>query len=294
MWRMFVAATAHKRDIESEVPVADVAAEEAAPLSPDSADGPRSASRRVSHVGSITGHQRSSLSSTSHSSSSFEGVEAEDKDEVEDAELRAPRLLLQLLQRKWTRRYAVLFYRLMLQRTALVLIMLVATLLRASVPGVDSPDWRHCDNLSPTDYNACQASQFMVLVIAIFGWWLLLHHLLRLTLYWAWPRLRRALCDRRVGGLPPLPAREEVVYATIHGGNLGIFHLVTLLMGSGLLAVAASIDLAVGWSYAVNTYAVGGTFAIAHLLYYLVGFERTGPLVVMLGSSVATDYTRWM
>ena len=170
----------------------------------------------------------------------------------------------------------------------------VATLLRASVPGVDSPDWRHCDNLSPTDYNACQASQFMVLVIAIFGWWLLLHHLLRLTLYWAWPRLRRALCDRRVGGLPPLPAREEVVYATIHGGNLGIFHLVTLLMGSGLLAVAASIDLAVGWSYAVNTYAVGGTFAIAHLLYYLVGFERTGPLVVMLGSSVATDYTRWM
>ena len=64
-------------------------------------------------------------------------------------------------------------------------------------------------------------------------------------------------------------------------------------MGAVLLAAAGTLDLMQGWASACLLYGFGAAACGAHLLYFLLGFERTGPLFVMLGSVLVKKFLPW-
>jgi hypothetical protein len=68
----------------------------------------------------------------------------------------------------------------------------------------------------------------------------------------------------------------------------------TLLLGGGMFFAGALCDLGEdGWGRARAVYASGAFFYTLHLLYFLLGWAYTGPLVVMIVSVITTEFVRW-
>jgi hypothetical protein len=85
----------------------------------------------------------------------------------------------------------------------------------------------------------------------------------------------------------------SAAYVAGHSGSFGQFYVYTLLLASALLGIAGVVDLRSGWQASSVLYAIGGFLAGGHLIYFLLGFQRTGPLIVMLGVALPT-FSRWL
>jgi hypothetical protein len=104
---------------------------------------------------------------------------------------------------------------------------------------------------------------------------------------------REKIGESSPNGLAP---REVQLYASAHGGVFGNLYLATLLLGSGLLAAGAAIDWSggLGWAYAGPFYAFGGFCSALHLMYFLLGWEGAGTLIVMFSSLVWAEFFKWL
>jgi hypothetical protein len=55
------------------------------------------------------------------------------------------------------------------------------------------------------------------------------------------------------------------------------------------------VHVAQGWTSTTSCcYAVGSFFGGLHLLYLLLGFSRTGPLLTMISGAVFSEFVRWV
>lgn len=111
-------------------------------------------------------------------------------------------------------------------------------------------------------------------------------------------QLRRCLRPRRenVGQASPslLAPREAQLYASAHDGVFGRLYLFTLLCGSFLLTLGAALDLGGGWAWSGMLYSFGGFFSAFHMMYFLLGWEGTGTLVVMFGTLIWGEFFKWL
>ena len=90
--------------------------------------------------------------------------------------------------------------------------------------------------------------------------------------------------------------REVQLYAAAHDGVFGHLYLMTLFTASGLLSAGGAVDLwgGGGWAAATPLYAFGGLFSILHCLYFLLGIESAGSLVVMLCTLIWAEFFKWL
>ena len=229
----------------------------------------------------------------------------------------ATSILEQLSERKWTRLYAPRFYRLAVFRLlycAMVwayLSLRVCTSVQASEGMARVPFAPYvplCDGITGAEvavfvalagaFFFVHAARFVVLGLLPWlqwkckrwvrdpggaGWWALPHaahqsdELKRKT-----PRPLR------------METRESALYVSAHCGRFGVFHVSTMLLGSLLLTAGGLIDLLSGWAQAYLVYTSGAFFFTVHLLYFLLGWEYTGPLIVMVFSVINTEFFRWL
>jgi hypothetical protein len=204
-----------------------------------------------------------------------------------------PRVLVQLAARKWSRVYSVLFYRLMLQRGVRALVTWATIIARASVSDSDRPALQ-CE----APGLACAATRVLVPIITALAWVSLLGQLVRIEarLGLCCCRSRRAASGGRTGGDGGggVYSRSASLWLAGYGGSFGAYYLSTLLLSLAFLAVGGVVDIALGWNSSHLLLALGGFFAGAHMLYFLLGFGRTGPLFVMLGGVLAAQFGRWL
>jgi hypothetical protein len=222
-------------------------------------------------------------------------------------------VLEQLSERKWERLYAPRFMRLAFSRLAAVVLSWVFLFFRMSAP---TPA-----NVSMTDVaeGASGMSRREVLLFAGFIGAIFAVHLLRYLVLGLPPLLKATFCvPKRHPVWPALHSlcngfqccsrapepfkpyfccetRLSRVYTSGHSGRTGIFHLLTLLLGSGLLLAASLTDLYRGGLAAAQwLYSSGSFFFSLHLLYFGLGWEYTGPLLVMIFSVLTTELVRWV
>jgi hypothetical protein len=89
--------------------------------------------------------------------------------------------------------------------------------------------------------------------------------------------------------------REAQLYASAHDGVFGQLYLITLLFGSSLLTAGSAVDwFGAGWAAAGQLYAFGGFFCALHMMYFLLGWEGAGTLVVLFGSLVWAEFFKWL
>ena len=204
------------------------------------------------------------------------------------------RQLLQLVQRKWNRVYAVKFYRLMISRILLMAYTWGAIVIRAGYASAGTQFNLFCDAPNNTDSSidtvgSCATVRVLTIVLTIGSLLMLLHHGARLVLLGG-PSLWRALRRERHSHVrkPLSLTHQAAAYVAGHSGGFGKFYVTTLLLACGLIGIGGLVDLSYGWSSAVILYAIGGFFAGSHMVYFLLGFGTTGPLVVMLAVALPT------
>ena len=236
-------------------------------------------------------------------------------------------VLEQLSERKWERLYAPHFMRLALFRLAAVALSWVYLYYRMSAP---TPATVAMAGVALSgSVGGWEVALFAVLIGLIFAVHLLRYLVLGLPSHLkavfcvpkrhpVWPELhsccnglppRRnwrdcyALCCQSRQLLPAAPfkpyacceTRLSRVYTSGHSGRTGLFHLSTLLLGSGLLFAAAIVDLYYGGLAAAQwMYSSGSFFFSLHLLYFGLGWDYTGPLLVMMFSVITNELVRWL
>jgi hypothetical protein len=90
-------------------------------------------------------------------------------------------------------------------------------------------------------------------------------------------------------------SRADALWVAGHSSTLGNVYLSTHVLRLALLGAGAVIDLSAGWTPATSIcYALGSFFGGVHMLYYLVGFSKTGPLLTMIVGAVLSEFTRWL
>ena len=238
-------------------------------------------------------------------------------------------VLEQLSECKWARLYAPRFARLFFFRLASVVLAWVYLAFRT----------RLADGAVPSPQQPMHASPYGVFVLAFVALTGLLFftHLSRFMVLGLPLLLKRCFCTRDLkeegclrawrsrtchwGGSAAAPAAvrdrnraalprnawcetpETTLYASAHSGRFGVFHLLTLLLGSGLLFTGGYLDYMYGLAAAgivsdggapAVFYATGSFFLSLHLLYFALGWEYTGPLLVMVFSVVSTEFVRWV
>ena len=172
----------------------------------------------------------------------------------------------------------------MLFRALCMIYLWAVTLHRASSP----IGHRGSNALTCPDYEDCARVEVLLVLLALGGGLISLRSLCGFVNFWLIPRLRHLL------GIAHWPSRIERQWACAYGGHLGVYQLTTLIFASTLAAAGAICDMTLGWEKAVLYYATGGFFGGIHLLYFLVGFHRTGPLMVLLAGPILKDCLRWM
>ena len=234
----------------------------------------------------------------------------------------------QLSECKWARLYAPRFTRLFFFRLAAVVLTWAflafrATFLDGTVPAPGQP-------MRASSYSA------YVLAFVVLTGLLFFTHLVRFLVLGLPPLLKRLLCtrdfkeerclrawrrrmynrlcctaertppDRNKERLPPnkwCETPETTLYVSAHSGRFGVFHVGTLLLGSGLLFTGGCIDFEYGLGAAgaasdggvtAALYASGSFFFSLHLIYFALGWEYTGPLLVMVFSVITTEAVRWI
>lgn len=200
-------------------------------------------------------------------------------------------LLTLLNERKWQRLYKVKFYKLAIVRAVSVLCAFGILVSRV---------------------NSQKSKDLLIIVLLIGAWAVFLVHASRHLRYGCHTCSRRAWWQRanvlkrflRTGSAAfddnlgeavekVRFSREVQLYTASHGGMFGVFYLYTLLLGSGFLAAGASLDFVYGWMTAGAVYAFGIFFSLIHLLYFSLGFENSGPLVVMMFITFVREFFRW-
>lgn len=220
-------------------------------------------------------------------------------------------ILQQLAERKWTRVYATRFVALGLRRVAVALFAWGALLSRSGLARVQQPLWGRPPAPGP---GIEQAAPWLILVLAVLNYVLIAGPLLSVCVHWWVPVAQRALdsvwvaaggaCCGSARVSAKLPetgpsskhehSREALLFTAGHGGSFGAYYLFTLIVGGALVAVGATVDLALGWASASILYTVGAFFQTSHLLYFLLGSDAVGPLVVMLGYVAVVEFGKWL
>ncbi len=236
-------------------------------------------------------------------------------------------VLEQLSERKWERLYAPRFMRLALFRLVAVVLSWVYLYFRMSAP---TPATVAMAGVALSgSLGGREVALFAVLIGLIFAVHLLRYLVLGLPSHLkamfcvpkrhpVWPELHsccnglpprrhwsdcHAWCCKSRRLFPAAPFKPYVccetrlsrVYTSGHSGRTGLFHISTLLLGSGLLFAAAIVDLYYGGLAAAQwMYSSGSFFFSLHLLYFGLGWDYTGPLLVMMFSVITNELVRWL
>jgi hypothetical protein len=198
-------------------------------------------------------------------------------------------ILEQLSERKWERLYAVRFYRLAIVRVAFAAVLWWYLGQRSSGQS-PVPAW-----LPPLVCGLFFCVHALrLLVYAITPW--LLHRVGKVLFKDTAPPAQPAPLEELGKWLKnaAIPSQKSVLYQSAHSGRFGLFHTSTLLLGGGLFFAASLCDLLSGWDAARQVYSSGSFFYMLHLLYFLLGWSYTGPLIVMVVSVITTEFVRWM
>jgi hypothetical protein len=202
------------------------------------------------------------------------------------------RQLLQLVQRKWQRLYSVYFFRAALLRTLTVLFGWGVVIVRAGLASSSGPDDISCvaGDFPSGTIGSCRTAQALVYILTIGSISTFVWHASRLIILGS---TGRWLLGTLLGRQLQCYTHTSAAYIAGHSGSFGKFYVISLLAASSLLGAAGVVDLRSGWQASSVLYALGGFFAGGHLLYFLLGFARTGPLMVMLGVALPT-FSRWL
>lgn len=205
------------------------------------------------------------------------------------------RQLLQLVQRKWNRIYAVQFYRLMISRIVFVFFLWGAITVRAGYVSAGTRSDLFCDSPTNTDsqiatIGSCAQVRILILALTIATFIMLSFHVWRFFVLGGqtlWRSITRSGSFRHTRERLFL-THQAASYVAGHSGAFGNFYIVTLILSCGLIFIGGIVDLTQGWTNASPLYAIGSFIAGSHLSYYLLGFGTTGPLVVMLAVALPT------
>ena len=230
----------------------------------------------------------------------------------------AASVLEQLSERKWERMHAPRFYRLATFRALYCALVWLYITWRMSSPVSTAQPLRDVSRESLSPILSALISRNLVVAFAAFTGLIFFTHFSRFValglLPWVWNwRVWTCLLSSEWWGRwwaslwtisaldkvkPPLPpfveTRESALYTSAHCGRFGVFHLFTLLVGSGLLFAGALVDFYGGWAQAYLVYTAGSFFFTLHLIYFLLGWEYTGPLIVMVFSVITNEFLRWL
>lgn len=184
------------------------------------------------------------------------------------------RQLLQLVQRKWHRVYAVLFVREMLIRVALVAYAWGAIIARAGYVSAGTQFALFCGARDNADarlatVGSCVSLRNLVIVLTVGALYMLVFHGWRLIAYGG-PSIRHALRGSKGSsinkssasfGNPTRLSHRAAAYVAGHSGLFGRFYVATLLLASACISIAGLVDVFQGWANATVLYAFGGFFA---------------------------------
>ncbi len=222
----------------------------------------------------------------------------------------ASSMLEQLSERKWSRFFAPRFYRLAFFRFLFVLLVWAYLSLRMCSPLGGNVSMMSAPPSSGL-LSCTSIGRDAVMAFSVLSGLLFAVHLVRFLLLGLFPLAFNSLgaCWARGGCSPvhkPQPDKRKIpfkpyeetrgaaIFQSAHSGRFGGFHLVSLLLGSGLLFVGSLVDLHSGLSKSHLVYSIGCFFISVHLIYFLIGWEYTGPLVVMLFNVVHVEFWRWL
>lgn len=207
------------------------------------------------------------------------------------------RQLLQLVQRKWNRVYAVLFVRAMLLRVILVAYAWGAITARAGYASAGTQFDLFCSSSGNTDarlatLGSCSTVRNLIIVLTAGALSMLVFHGWRLVVYGGlsiWRAFWSTKWAGRGGSAPAsifaggslslgdrgratrgrsinVRARAHLshraaAYVAGHSGAFGHFYVATILLSSACISIAGLVDILQGWANASVLYAFGGFFA---------------------------------
>jgi hypothetical protein len=238
----------------------------------------------------------------------IKGSGGEVSDNEDSSSTFAPGVLLQLIDRKWNRVYGVLFTRRMMWMLLQVSFAWTVFILRSMEKDYLGLFFPNKPALKCTENNSTSMNEkeelklyshstfcflqriFIPANAIITGCSLLL--LLSSTIgYAAISRLFRFLKSFNSSTNIPPPVR--IVW--LEGdSSFGIFYITTRILFYLFTFFASIIDIQSGITPGSSiAYAIGGFFGGFHLMYFLVGYKKTGPLVVMFVNAIDKEFVRW-